>query len=114
MKTTDGLAPTKDADLVKDMPVINAPDASVRIERQSAINETTRPPVTPRGVTWVMSGLVTVCGSYALLQIGNPVNTWVANLVFGAIVLASLTIAGGVLTPFDLRFDRLLKVFKGS
>ena len=82
------------------------------IPRQNEIDEHPRSPTVPVGVSWTMCVLVSVCGTYALLQISRPENNWSATVIYGAIVLASLTIAGGVLTPFDLRFDRLLRIIK--
>lgn len=113
MKPTDGHSPTVENHLVAEaLPHPIMADPSVKIERQSEIDEHKRSPTTPKGVSWVMCALVSLCGCYALFQIGRPTNSWADTLVFGAIVLASLTIAGGVLTPFDLRFDRMLSAFK--
>ncbi|WP_299628064.1 hypothetical protein [uncultured Tateyamaria sp.] len=82
------------------------------IPRQNPIDEHERMPVVPVSLAWVLCFFVCVVGFYSIWQIGNPANTWVASTMYGVITMATLMVAGRVLTPVVLRLDRLLHVFR--
>lgn len=85
--------------------------AGLSIPRQNPIDEHNRMPVVPVSIAWFLCLFVCGVGAYSISQIGNPANSWVATTMYGVTTLATLMIAGRVLTPVDLRIDRLLRVF---